>query len=127
MKKFGLRKKDARYFLPPYEWYNKKIADWTRAENLQLVNFTPGTRSNADYTYPEMGKSYRNSAEIYNSITSYAAGSPEGLNGFILLIHIGTDPRRKDKFYTNLAGLLNTLIKQGYEFVRIDKLLEVGI
>ena len=124
MKKFGVQKASAPYFLPPYEWYNKTIADWTAAEGLSLVNFSPGTRSTADYTFPEMGKSYRPSDEIYQSILTLEETDPHGLNGFILLVHIGTDPRRTDKFYHRLPGLLSELKRRGYSFERIDDLLD---
>ena len=65
MKSFTIKKKDAAYFLPPYEWYNSSISTWTREWGLQLVNFSPGTRSAADYTYPGMS-GYKSSEEIYN-------------------------------------------------------------
>jgi endoglucanase len=124
MKKFGIAKKDAHYFLPPYEWYNQKIADWTSEMGLQLINFTSGTRSNADYTFPEMDKSYRSSDEIYQSIINYDKTKPNSLNGFILLLHIGTDPKRKDKFYHKLPELIKYLKANGYEMVTVSHLLK---
>ncbi|CAH0207859.1 Endoglucanase D [Pedobacter sp. Bi27] len=117
---FGINKEAAGYFLPPYEWYNQTIANWTKAQGLQLINFTPGTRANADYTYPEMGKSYRSSDEIYRSITTFNETKANGLNGFILLLHIGTDARRTDKFYNRLAELITYLKKADYKLARID-------
>ncbi len=123
LKKWNIRKKDAHYFLPPYEWYNDSIAKWTRQMGLQLVNFSPGTRSNADYTYPEMGNKYLSSDTIMTSILNYEQGSSNGMNGFILLVHIGTDPRRTDKFYYRLPALIFELEKRGYKFVKIDELL----
>ena len=36
MKKFGII--NARYFMPPYEWYNDTIAAWTKDLKLQLIN-----------------------------------------------------------------------------------------
>ena len=122
MERFGVSMKDAIYFLPPYEWYNKSIAAWTEELGLVLVNFSPGTLSTADYTYPGM-KNFRSSDEIYNSITAYESKSSNGLNGFILLIHIGTDEKRSDKFYSRLDALLNELTSRGYTFMRIDELL----
>ncbi len=122
MEKFGVSHSDAPYFLPPYEWYNEKIAEWTKEQGLQLINFTPGTRSTADYTTPEM-KNYRASDDIYESILSCEQESP-GLNGFILLIHIGTDPARTDKFYNRLPQLLKTLKEKGYEFQTVNQLLK---
>jgi peptidoglycan/xylan/chitin deacetylase (PgdA/CDA1 family) len=123
LEKFGIAKTAARYFLPPYEWYNATISAWTQAWGLQLVNYTPGTRSPADYTYPEMQARYVPSAKIYQSILSYETSRAEGLNGFILLSHIGTDSRRTDKFYFWLEKLLQTLHDKGYRFKRIDELI----
>ncbi|MBE7169296.1 MAG: glycoside hydrolase family 9 protein [Williamsia sp.] len=117
-------KQKARFFLPPYEWYNDTIASWTTGMGLQLVCYSPGTRSHADYTYPELGKQYASSDSIYQSISRYEQQTADGLNGFILLLHIGTDPRRKDKFYFYLPRLIAALKKKGYKFVRIDQLLQ---
>lgn len=123
LKRFNISTHQAYYFLPPYEWYNDSIALWTRQLDLQLVNFTPGTGSNADYTYPGMGDRYADSRTIYNSILTFESHSSGGLNGFILLIHIGTDPRRTDKFYFYLPGLIKELKNRGYRFLRIDEML----
>jgi endoglucanase len=123
MAKYGIGREEAVYFLPPFEWYNDSIAIWTNQSGLQLLNFTGGTHSNADYTYPEMVNQYVDSKTIYNSIISFKQQSVSGMNGFILLIHIGTDPRRTDKFYFYLPQLVKELMNRGYRFVRIDELL----
>ncbi len=119
MKYFGIKKKQASFFLPPYEWYNRKIYEWSKDEGLTLVNFTPGTSSNQDWTYPELGKSYLSSDIIYNRILRYE--ERYGMNGFILLIHPGTDPRRTDKLYNRLEDLVKYLRSCGYIFKRIDE------
>jgi endoglucanase len=127
LKKFNIGKQQALYFLPPYEWYNDTIASWTSQIGLQLVNFTPGTRSNADYTYPEMGNKYVDSQTIYQSIIKYEQGNVNGLNGFMLLVHIGTDPRRTDKFYRYLPKLIKELKGRGYHFVKVNELLKTPV
>jgi len=114
MKKFGVDKNDAPFFMPPYEWYNDSISAWTAAQGLQLINFTSGTLSHADWTYPELGTQYRSSQVIWDSLVNYEA--KHGLNGFILLTHVGTDPRRADKFYNRLDALIQYLSQRGYEF-----------
>ncbi|HLF33617.1 MAG TPA: polysaccharide deacetylase family protein [Cyclobacteriaceae bacterium] len=119
LKKFGIEMKDAMFFMPPYEWYNRAIAGWTREAGLTLVNFSPGTSSNQDWTYPGLGSSYISSDTIYNRILAYE--KKNGLNGFILLTHIGTDPARKDKFYYRLDELIGELTSRGYSFRRIDQ------
>jgi endoglucanase len=119
---FGISKSSAHFFLPPYEWYNDSIASWTKEMNLQLINYTPGTLSHADYTIPNE-KNYRNSDVIYKSIIDYEQKHSPGLNGFILLMHIGTGAERTDKFYNQLPGLIKWLKEKGYQLVRVDELL----
>ena len=124
MATFDVEQKHAVYFIPPFEWYNATITQWTKEAGYKLVNFTPGTRSTADYTYPEMGKRYVSSDQIYRSILACEATDTHRLNGFILLMHVGTDPRRTDKFYFQLDRLVTELKSKGYKFVRINELLE---
>jgi peptidoglycan/xylan/chitin deacetylase (PgdA/CDA1 family) len=121
MEKFGIRQKDAQFFLPPYEWYNDSIAAWTKDLKLQLINYSPGTLSHADYTTPDL-KNYRSSEAILNSIRRYE--QQESLNGFILLMHIGAGPKRDDKFYNKLSALLKWLNEGKYQCVRINELLK---
>ena len=116
MGRFGINAASAPYFMPPFEWYNDSISSWARKAGLTLVNFTPGTSSNADYTTPDMGGRYVPSDSILGRILSYERADPLGLNGFILLLHIGTDPRRPDPMYARLDELLAELTKRGYQF-----------
>jgi len=53
---------------------------------------------------------YLSSQAIYDRILAYEEKDPHGLNGFILLVHIGTDPARSDKFYWRLGGLIDELL-----------------
>lgn len=122
MQEFGIKNRAAPYFLPPFEWYNQTISDWTARQGLQLVNFTSGTGSNADYTTPEM-KNYASSEAIFNRIKNYEAKDANGLNGFLLLLHIGTAPERTDKFYNRLDELIDFLKSKNYKIVRIEQLL----
>ena len=120
MTQAGINLPKSLYFLPSYEWYNNDISSWCSEMGVQLINFTPGTTSNADYTVPGM-KNYRSSEEIYQNILNYE--QVHTLNGFMLLIHIGTDIKRTDKFYNYLDKLINDFKSKGYEIVNIDKLL----
>jgi len=112
-----------RYFIPPYEWWNDQVAAWSKAAGFQLVSFTPGIHTNADYTYPEMGASYKSSDWILQSVKQFQADHPGGLNGAIILIHAGVDPRRRDKLYDRLDELITWLQSQRYRFLRVDELL----
>jgi peptidoglycan/xylan/chitin deacetylase (PgdA/CDA1 family) len=70
-----------------------------------------------------MGKSYRSSEAIIQYIKKMNDTRPQKLNGVILLVHAGTDPRRTDKLYNRLDELISYLKKEGYQFKRVDELL----
>ena len=89
-----------------------------------MINYTPGTRSNADYT-GEADKNFVSSKTIYESVVAKEREDPNGLNGFLLLLHVGSGPGRQDKFHKRFGELLDYLAGKGYEFVRVDELLDV--
>ncbi len=126
MRQFGIEKSDVPYFIPPYEYYNRTVASWAKQLGLQIINFTSGIGSNADYTTPDM-KSYRSSKDIFNRILSYEKKDPHGLNGTFLLIHLGTDDKRTDKFYAYLPKLIKVLEKKGYQFVSVKEALGLNM
>jgi peptidoglycan/xylan/chitin deacetylase (PgdA/CDA1 family) len=117
---FGIKRTKVSYFLPPYEQHNQQIADWTKEAGLTLINYSPGTRSNADYT-GETDKNFVDSKTIFDSILKRDRDG--GLNGFLLLLHIGAGPGRSDKFHNRFRDLLGYLKEKGYALVRVDELL----
>ena len=122
MEALGVRRGNVHYWVPAYEWYNAQIAAWSASLGLALVNYTPGTRSNADYT-GEADRNFVSSQRIYDSILARDREDPNGLNGYLLLLHIGAGPGRADKMHNRLGGLLDDLSARGYRFVRVDELL----
>jgi endoglucanase len=114
LEKSGIPGTNARVFLPPYEWYNDTIARWADNAGVKLVNISSGTITNQDWTFPDKGKPYFSSDSLMKNLISFEKRS--GMNGYIMLLHPGTDPRRKDKFYLRLDSILNYLEKRKYSF-----------
>jgi peptidoglycan/xylan/chitin deacetylase (PgdA/CDA1 family) len=123
LRPFGVEPGSVRYFLPSYEWYNEETVAWTRGEGLTLICHTTGTRSTADYT-EEGTPQFVASETILESILERERTDPHGLNGYILLLHAGAGPRRADKFHNRFAELMGKLSALGYDFVRVDTLLQ---
>lgn len=113
-----------QYYIPPYEWWNDTITSWSKQIDLKIFSFTPGIRTNADYTYPGMGNAYKSSEWIMRSLKEHQQKNANAFNGAIILIHAGTDARRKDKLYDRLGEMINWLRSEGYAFKRIDELLK---
>ncbi|WP_165045325.1 glycoside hydrolase family 9 protein [Dysgonomonas sp. ZJ709] len=104
------------YFLPPYEWYNKENVRWIESQGQTVINFTPGIKTAADYTTPDM-KNYKSSEELIDQL--FVFEKENGLNGSIVLIHPGTHPSRTDKLYLRLDEIILKLKKKGYSFERL--------
>jgi peptidoglycan/xylan/chitin deacetylase (PgdA/CDA1 family) len=121
MEEYGIKTSLAKFFLPPYEWYNKTVISWGEKMGLTTLNFTPGIRTNADYTTPEM-TNYRSSEQIIKDLKKFEAEDSNGLNGALVLIHLGTSPMRKDKLYEKLDELLDYLQKKGYQMCGLNEL-----
>ena len=115
-------KHDQKFFIPPYEWWNNTVVTWCNEKGIQVISFTSGIPTQADYTYPEMGKTYKSSDTILTKL--FEKEYDTGINGAIILVHIGTDPGRKDKLYDRLPELIDKLKARGYQFTRIDAMLE---
>ena len=121
---YGITPQQAPWFIPPYEWHNATIAAWAREMGLQLINFSPGTLSCMDYTYPgiEGGNPYRDNRWLWDRIMR--CEREKTLNGHLLMIHFGTNERRVEKFYDRLPALIKELKRKGYTFVSLPTLLE---
>jgi peptidoglycan/xylan/chitin deacetylase (PgdA/CDA1 family) len=119
LKEFGLLVKPT-YFVPPYEWYNTQHVAWAKELGCVLINFTSGAGSNRDYI-PESDKSFKPSQELLADVLSHEEKSPDGLNGHLLLFHLGS--QRKDKMHAHLGQLFDELVNRGYDIVRVDQLL----
>lgn len=115
LEKFDIKKQEVPFFLPANLTYNDSISRWAKESGLILVNYSPGTRSYTDNSIPEMRENYFSSVEIYNQIMSVEKN--EGLNGHLLLLHMGSDARRSDKFYKRIDSLIKELKSKGYQFV----------
>ena len=113
LEKFGVDRNEATFFMPPFEWYNRQIVNWSDEMELDLICFTPGTGTNADYTTPDM-MNYRSTDALKRHLMKFE--KQHSLNGALLLIHPGTAPGRKDKFYLKLEEIIDHLSSLGYKF-----------
>ncbi len=122
MAPFGITPQSSPYFIPPYEWYNARHASWARELGLQVINFTPGTQSNNDYTWLGM-KYYRDNKWLWNRMMDWE--QQHTLNGHFLMVHFGKDSRRPKGFYDMLPQLIKELRKRGYNFVTPEQMVKL--
>lgn len=115
LKRFGIEKGRARTIVPPYEWYNRVHIEAYRSAGLSPVSPSPGIETFRDYTTPDMSD-YRDSEYLWTQLL--AREKSHGLDGAIMILHLGTQDVRTDKFYHRLPALIDTLTSLGYTFER---------
>jgi peptidoglycan/xylan/chitin deacetylase (PgdA/CDA1 family) len=120
LRELGAALKEPVYFVPPYEWYNAEQTAWAKELGCQVINFTPGSGSHRDFA-PEGHAAFRPTEELIREALDFEVQSEDGLNGHLLLLHLGTT--RKDKVYARLGMLIDQLRARGYLFVRVDQLI----
>lgn len=116
LNRWGITRKSAPYYLPPYEWYNADNVKAINSTGIITINFTPGQWTSDDYTTPDM-EQYKSSNEIKRLL--YEFEQAQTLNGAIILIHLGTHPLRTDKFYHLMPEIIDSLTLKGYSFKRL--------
>lgn len=113
LEKFGIKPEDAKWYLPPYEYYNSDHVKWIELTGMKVMNLTPGTATAADYTTADM-PNYRSSQTLINTLLEFEKN--QGLDGAIILIHPGVESGRPDPLYHRLGEIIKTLKKRGYTF-----------
>jgi peptidoglycan/xylan/chitin deacetylase (PgdA/CDA1 family) len=116
LRKQGVDLSQVSWFLPPYEYYNQENVRLIESLGQTVINYTPGLRTAADYTTPNM-PNYKSSQELIDQL--YAWEAENGLNGSIVLIHPGTQDNRTDKLYLRLDEIIRHLKAKGYVFERL--------
>ncbi len=122
MEAFGISKKSSPFYLPPYEWHNEAVCKYTEEIGVKVINITPKTMINQDWTIPTSGK-YYSSDELIKLLYDFEKNDKNGLNGAIILIHFGTHPVRIDKLYNKLDTILKELKNKGYNFKTVNELI----
>jgi len=116
LEKYGIDISQVRYYLPPYEYYNKEHVNLIESLGQTVINFTQSLQTAADYTTPNM-PNYKTSQELIDQLFVFEA--EKGLNGSIILIHPGTEKSRTDKLYLRLDEIILRLKEKGYIFERL--------
>lgn len=116
--RFGVPRDSALYVLPSFEWCNGVHSAAMRSAGLVPVNITPGIDTYRDYTTPGMPE-YQSSERMLAQLWDFERQN--GLNGAIIILHLGTQDIRTDKLYRHLPGILDSLKARGYSPYRIDR------
>jgi len=117
LQRHGVNTDSVTWFVPPYEWIAaEQVKTLTDSLGLRVINPTPGIQIFRDYTTPD-DRAYLSSDSLLTQL--YKFERDHTLNGAFLIVHLGTDSARHDKFYRYLPSILDSLSTLGYSFERL--------
>lgn len=113
----------------PYGEFNSEICQWAYNAGYIHVGWRQGKSwlenldSNDWITDPDT-PGYHTPKEFLDKILSIAKSEPYGINGGIILMHLGTNRKRtEDNIHTVLGELIDSLKSFGYDIVPVSQLL----
>ncbi|MBO5267513.1 MAG: polysaccharide deacetylase family protein [Muribaculaceae bacterium] len=117
LRRYGVNTDSVTWLVPPYEWIaEEQVKTLADSMGIIAINPTPGIQTFRDYTTPQ-DKAYRDSEWLLNQL--YEFEREHTLNGAFLIIHLGTDSARHDKFHRYLPSIIDSLTTLGYSFERL--------
>jgi peptidoglycan/xylan/chitin deacetylase (PgdA/CDA1 family) len=114
----------------PYGEHNKVLCIWAQHAGYLHVGWREGQTwkqsldSNDGVPYEETA-GFHSPEEVYRKIMTLAEASPNGINGGIILMHLGNIRTKKDmQVYTCLGKLIDSLQNMGYRFVVVSEMMK---
>jgi peptidoglycan/xylan/chitin deacetylase (PgdA/CDA1 family) len=118
----------APFWRAPFGEHNGEIRAWAAEAGYRHVSWTRGAGTaedldTRDWVADRSSRIYRSREEIAALLLAFGNRQPEGLNGGIVLMHLGTH-RRTDRPHESLPEILKALQEQGYRLVTVSELLQ---
>lgn len=115
----------------PYGEFNPEIVRWAAEAGFRHVGWTTGrgweeNMDTLDWVADKSSKAYHSADAIVSKILGSAKKNPQGINGAVILMHLGTE--RKDDFpHQKLPEILDGLKKDGYRAVTVSDMISVEL
>ena len=109
------------YWRAPFGEYNSQILTWAAEAGYLHIHWT-GSFDTHDWVTDESSQLYRSPEEIFEDILAIETEHPQGLNGVIVLMHLGSQ-RNENHVYEILPKLIESIRNKAYVFGNITELL----
>lgn len=120
----------APFWRAPYGETNREINRWARECGYLHVGWRQARTwkqnfDTNDWVPDEETPGYHTPGEVIEKFTSMAQEKPYGMNGAIVLMHLGTVRKKKDQQVHRVLGtLIDRLRELGYRFVTVSVLVQ---
>jgi len=108
------------YWRAPFGEYNGAILRWGADAGWRHVYWTPHMDT-LDWVANPSDPLFRTPAQILAGLLRQSRQAPAGMNGGIVLMHLGTEREGESRADTVLESLVKQLEADGYGFVPVDR------
>jgi peptidoglycan/xylan/chitin deacetylase (PgdA/CDA1 family) len=114
----------------PYGEYNEQLCIWARDAGYVHIGWRQGkTWSDGfdtnDWIADSETPGFRTPDEVFTKIVTLANTKPYGINGGIILMHLGSERKNRDEqVYLKLGAMIDTLRVLGYEIVPVSEMMK---
>ncbi|MEJ2636019.1 MAG: polysaccharide deacetylase family protein [Calditrichia bacterium] len=108
------------YWRAPFGEYNTQILLWAAELGYRHVRWSEGFDT-YDWVSDASSKLYRSPGDAYNHFMEAEKNRPNGLNGIIVLMHLGSN-RNNNHIFKILPRLIETLREKNYAFKPVSEL-----
>ncbi|MBN1757836.1 MAG: polysaccharide deacetylase family protein [Chitinispirillaceae bacterium] len=116
----------------PYGEYNREICRWAREAGYLHIGWRQGRTwllglDSNDWIPDSTTPGFHTPMAFFDKVVHLARLQPDGINGGIILMHLGT--QRRDpamQVHTVLGMLIDTLRADGYRFVQIPEMVSAS-
>lgn len=106
------------YWRAPFGEANRDIVSWAYAGGYRHVSWTPHLDT-LDWVADRSSPLYKGPEEILRKLLSRADSAPGGVDGGIILMHLGTEREGEQEAHLILEPLIGQLQSRGYSFVDV--------
>ncbi len=114
----------------PYGEFNYEICNWAQQAGYLHIGWRQGRSwaenlDSNDWIPDEHTPGYKTPQQFMEKVLNQAQNSTQGLNGGIILMHLGTERKdRSQQVHLYLGQLIDSLRSTGYEVVTVSRMLE---
>lgn len=113
----------------PYGEYNKQLCCWARTAGYFHIGWRQGRSwregfDTNDWVPDRETPGFKTPDEVFTKIVTLANTKPYGINGGIILMHLGTERKnREDQVHLKLGMMIDSLRSLGYSIVPVSEMM----
>ncbi|MEJ2420547.1 MAG: polysaccharide deacetylase family protein, partial [Acidobacteriota bacterium] len=110
----------APYWRAPFGEYNRQILEWGALAGYRSVYWTEHLDT-LDWVADRKSPLFHTPENVLERLIGRSKRAPYGINGGVILMHLGTERNGSSRIDLILPSLIDRLKKEGYSFTTVDK------